>query len=107
MPEAGDIETIDVPIEARVIVKNSATVDKLHETHVTSGSTTNSPVKNLVEGAFGDEPQLPEADKQPTRKRGKLSKLKTDFVYYYSDSLDEKSTPFCKLLMSSTIIKPQ
>ena len=76
IPEAGDIETILVPIEARVVVRHPATEDTLSGTHVASVSTTNSPVKNLlVEGAFDDEPQLPEetVDKQPARKRGKLS----------------------------------
>ena len=76
IPEAGDIETIHVPIEARVVVRHPASVDTLSGTQVTSVSTTNSPVKNLlVEGAFEDEPQLPEepVDKKPPRKRGKLS----------------------------------
>ena len=70
MPEAGDIETIPVPIEVRVVVQHTVTEDTLHESHVTSGRTRNSSVRNLAEG---DEPQSPEVDKPLARKRGKLS----------------------------------
>ena len=90
MPEAGDIETISVPIEVRVVVQHPTTEDTLHESHVTSGRTRNSSVRNLAEGAFSDEPELPEVNKPLVRKRGKLSKL------FYALSL---SVYYCSLLM--------
>ena len=75
MPEAGDIETIPVSIEVRIVVQHPTTEDTLHESHVTSGRMRNSYVRNLAEGAFSDEPQSPEVNKPLARKRGKLSKL--------------------------------
>ena len=75
MPEAGDIETITVPIDVRVVVQHPTTEDTLHESYVTSGRTRNSSVRNLAEGAFSDEPQSPEMNRPLARKRGKLSKL--------------------------------
>ena len=71
MPEAGDIETIPVPIEVRVVVQHPTTEDTRHESHVTSGRTRNSSVRNLAEGEISDEPQSPEVDKPLARKRGK------------------------------------
>ena len=75
LPEAGDIETIPVPVEVKVVAQHLTTEDTPHESHVTSGRTRNSSVRNLAEGAFSDEPQSPELNKPLARKRGKLSKL--------------------------------
>ena len=79
IPHVGDIEEIHIPIEVRKVVKHATSEDTLHETQVPSGRTWKPPIKNLAEGAFGDEPQLPEVagktlDRTMSRKRGKLSK---------------------------------
>ena len=81
IPDCDDLDTIPVPIEVRVVVKHTTTEDAVHGTQVTSDRRKNSAAKqiNLAEGAFIDEPELPEAaekvlDKSLAPKRGKLSK---------------------------------
>ena len=78
IPHFDDLETVPVPSEVRVVVKHTTTEDAVHGTQVTSDRRKDSAARqiNLADGAFTDEPELPEVAEKvldKTSKRGKLS----------------------------------